>query len=384
MPELRVAVIASHNGSNLRALHRASLVADARFRIVLVISNNSDSGALRYARDNAIPARHLSGRTHDDPDEAIRAALVEHSADWVVTAGYLKKIGPRTRAEFSGRIINVHPALLPRHGGPGMYGGHVHQAVLDAGDPVSGVSVHLVSDEYDTGQIIAQVEVPVQPGDTVETLGARVLHAEHTLLPDVVRRIATRHTARSTLVLVRHAEPFTPRAGGPGDYERSLTGAGEQQAELLVTDLAALSPTVIFSSPYLRAVRTIQPLARRTGLPIETDHDLREWESGIGPTPDYARYYCESWAEPSLARPGGESLRQLSDRAAAILTTLAHRHRGRTVVVGSHGTFISRALIAFGRGEVDWAFSRAMPMPAVYRLDFEDERVQSTGPGLRP
>ncbi|MFD8249179.1 histidine phosphatase family protein [Nocardia sp. NPDC059691] len=113
---------------------------------------------------------------------------------------------------------------------------------------------------------------------------------------------------------------------GPGDYERSLTAASEQQAELLVTDPAALSPTVIFSSPYLRAVRTIQPLARRTGLPIETDHDLREWESGIGPTPGYARYYCESWAEPSLARPGGESLRQLSDRAAAILTTLAHRH----------------------------------------------------------
>lgn len=193
VPELRVAVIASHAGSNLRALHRASLLADARFRIVLVISNNSDSGALRYARDNAIPARHLSGRTHDDPDQAIRAALVEHAADLVVTAGYLKKVGPRTRAEFSGRIVNVHPALLPRHGGPGMYGEYVHRAVLDAGDPVSGASVHLVSDEYDTGQVIGQIEVPVQPGDTAQTLGARVLHAEHTLLPDVVRRIATGH-----------------------------------------------------------------------------------------------------------------------------------------------------------------------------------------------
>ncbi|MEU2091031.1 phosphoribosylglycinamide formyltransferase [Nocardia beijingensis] len=193
MPELRVAVIASHAGSNLRALHRASLLADARFRIVLVISNNSNSGALRYARDNAIPARHLSGRTHDDPDQAIRAALVEHAADLVVTAGYLKKVGPRTRAEFSGRIVNVHPALLPRHGGPGMYGEHVHRAVLDAGDPVSGASVHLVSDEYDTGQVIGQIEVPVQPGDTAQTLGARVLHAEHTLLPDVVREIATGH-----------------------------------------------------------------------------------------------------------------------------------------------------------------------------------------------
>lgn len=190
VPELRVAVIASHAGSNLRALHRVSLGADAHFRIVLVISNNSDSGALRYARDNAIPARHLSGRTHDDPDEAIRAALVEHSAELVVTAGYLKKVGPRTRAEFSGRIINVHPALLPRHGGPGMYGEYVHRAVLDAGDPVSGASVHLVSDDYDTGQVIGRLEVPVRPGDTAQTLGARVLDAEHTLLPDVVGRIA--------------------------------------------------------------------------------------------------------------------------------------------------------------------------------------------------
>ncbi|UAK30920.1 phosphoribosylglycinamide formyltransferase [Nocardia asteroides] len=191
MPELRVAVIASHNGSNLRAMHRASGVPDARFRIVLVISNNSDSGALRYARDHQIPVRHLSGRTHDDPDEAIRAALVEHAVDLVVTAGYLKKIGPRTRSEFADRIINVHPALLPRHGGPGMYGEHVHRAVLDAGDLLTGASVHVVSGEYDAGEVIAQATVPVHPGDTAETLGARVLEAEHTLLPDVVRRIAT-------------------------------------------------------------------------------------------------------------------------------------------------------------------------------------------------
>ncbi|MGK8503299.1 phosphoribosylglycinamide formyltransferase [Nocardia asiatica] len=190
MPELRVAVIASHNGSNLRALHRASLLADAPFRIVLVVSNNSDSGALRYARETRIPAVHVSGRTHDDPDEAMRAALVEHQADLVVTAGYLKKIGPRTRSEFATRIINVHPALLPRHGGPGMYGIHVHQAVLDAGDHVSGVSVHHVSGEYDAGEVIARLEVPVRAGDTAETLAARVLEAEHTLLPDVVRRIA--------------------------------------------------------------------------------------------------------------------------------------------------------------------------------------------------
>ncbi|MGK8522580.1 phosphoribosylglycinamide formyltransferase [Nocardia asteroides] len=202
MTDLRVAVLASHNGSNLRALHRSQ---HAGFRIVLVISNNSDSGALRYARDHRIPARHLSARTHADPDEAIRAALVEHSSDLVVTAGYLKKIGPRTRSEFAGRIINIHPALLPRHGGPGLYGTRVHQAVLDAGDLVTGASVHFVTGEYDAGEVIARAEVPVRPGDTAETLGARVLEAEHTLLPEVVRRIA-----RDTGFAARIRSPLTP------------------------------------------------------------------------------------------------------------------------------------------------------------------------------
>nr|WP_280254293.1 histidine phosphatase family protein [Nocardia abscessus] len=91
-----------------------------------------------------------------------------------------------------------------------------------------------------------------------------------------------------------------------------------------------------------------------------------------------------SWAEPSSARPGGESLRQLSDRATAILTKLAQRHRGHTIVIGSHGTFISRALVGFGRHDVSWVFHREMPMPAVYRLDFEDEIVRARGPGLPP
>jgi 2,3-bisphosphoglycerate-dependent phosphoglycerate mutase len=184
------------------------------------------------------------------------------------------------------------------------------------------------------------------------------------------------------LVLVRHAQPFIPRPGGPGDHERSLTDAGRGQAERLVTELAAEQPAAIVSSPYLRAVRTVEPLARFTGLPVRTDNRLREWDSGIGPTPDYARYHARSWADPSFARPGGESLEQLTDRATAILTELARRHRGRTVLIGSHGTFISRALIGFGRREVGWAFHSAMPMPAIYRLVFEDGAVRATGPGL--
>lgn len=194
MPKLRVGVLVSHNGSNLRALHRASLRPDARFELVAVISNNSGSLGLAYARENEIPTRHLSGKTHPDPDQlddAVRAMFVEHSVNLVVTAGYMKKLGPRTLEEFAPRIVNVHPALLPLFGGTQMFGAHVHQAVLDAGAEVSGPSVHVVEDEYDTGEVIAQLEVPVFADDTVDTLAARVLAAEHTLLPLVVQQIAT-------------------------------------------------------------------------------------------------------------------------------------------------------------------------------------------------
>ncbi|WP_301315693.1 phosphoribosylglycinamide formyltransferase [Nocardia amikacinitolerans] len=198
MSRLRVAVLASGRGSNLRALHKASLEGEARFGVSLVIGNNSGAGAMEYAREVGIPAVHLSGRTHPDPDEldeAMRAALVAHGTGLVVTAGYMKKLGPRTRREFDSRIINVHPALLPRHGGKGMYGNAVHEAVLAAGDQVSGATVHFVTEDYDAGAIIAQSEVPVLADDTPESLAERVLAAEHLLLPTVVQIIATRNAA---------------------------------------------------------------------------------------------------------------------------------------------------------------------------------------------
>lgn len=193
---LQVAVLASHNGSNLRALHQASLSADAGFGVALVVGNNSGSGALAYARDTGIPALHLSDRTHPGQlDEAILSALTDHAVDLVVTAGYMKKLGPRVRAAYASRIINIHPALLPRHGGKGMYGKAVHESVLAAGDKVSGATVHILTDDYDTGPIIAQHQVPVLPGDTTDSLAERVLAAEHQLLPTVVQQIAAQREA---------------------------------------------------------------------------------------------------------------------------------------------------------------------------------------------
>lgn len=175
------------------------------------------------------------------------------------------------------------------------------------------------------------------------------------------------------LVLVRHAESHPPTPGGPDELHRGLTPAGRAQAEDLVAELAALGPTRIVSSPYARAVQTVRPLARALGRPVETYPDLREWDSGIGPRPDWAEQYAAAWAEPDRARPGGESLAALSRRALAALAAV---DVPGTVVVGSHGTFVARALVGLGVAGIDWDFARAMPMPAVYRLG---GRV--TGPG---
>jgi 2,3-bisphosphoglycerate-dependent phosphoglycerate mutase len=187
---------------------------------------------------------------------------------------------------------------------------------------------------------------------------------------------------RSEVILVRHAQSVIPRAGGPDDYHRPLTETGLAQAERLVTELARVRPTLVASSPYLRAVQTVEPFARAVGMPVRTEWELREWDSGFEPGPDYARHYAESWADPDFARPGAESLDQLTRRATAILTSIAERHLDGTVVIGSHGTFVSRVLAGFGVTTVDWPFNRAMPMPAIYRLDLTEHGVQATGPGL--
>jgi len=187
---------------------------------------------------------------------------------------------------------------------------------------------------------------------------------------------------RADVILVRHARSVIPRPGGPDEFHRPLTEEGMAQAERLVAELAWVTPSLVASSPYLRAIQTIEPFARAADMPVRTEHDLREWDSGLEPAPDYARHYAESWSAPDVARAGAESLSQLSRRATAILTSLAEQHPDGSVVIGSHGTFVARALVGFGLHTVDWPFSRAMPMPAIYRLRFTDHEVQVSGPGL--
>ena len=160
----------------------------------VLICNNRDAAALDRAARAGLPRYHLSGATHPDPDAldaAILDALARHDADLVVLTGYMKKLGPRTLTRYRHRVLNIHPALLPRFGGQGMYGARVHEAVLAAGERETGVTIHVVDAEYDHGPIVAQCRVPVTSGDTPATLAERVLAREHAFLVETLEGIAT-------------------------------------------------------------------------------------------------------------------------------------------------------------------------------------------------
>ncbi len=191
---LELGFLASHGGTNMQAIIDACKEGRLRAEPRVVISNNSGSGALERAGREDIPAHHLSNRTHPDPgelDKAILATLQQHQVELVCLAGYMKRLGPATLSAYRGRILNIHPALLPKFGGRGFYGDAVHKAVLAAGEMESGASVHLVDEEYDHGPILAQRRVGVRPDDTPDTLAARVLEQEHVLYAETLQQIAT-------------------------------------------------------------------------------------------------------------------------------------------------------------------------------------------------
>jgi len=193
MAHLKLGFLCSHRGSNMQAIIDACNAGrlDAQPRVV--ISNNSSSMALQRARDQGIPCYHLSGKTHTDAqelDKAILSVLKRHEVNLVILAGYMKKIGARTIQEFKGRMLNTHPALLPRYGGKGMFGRFVHEAVLASGDECTGVTIHVVDEEYDHGPIVAQCRVRVLPTDTVQTLSERVLQREHELFIETLEKTA--------------------------------------------------------------------------------------------------------------------------------------------------------------------------------------------------
>ncbi|MFI5233283.1 MAG: phosphoribosylglycinamide formyltransferase [Gemmatimonadales bacterium] len=188
-PPLRVAVLASGGGSNLQAIidHAQRLGDESAVRVVLVAANRAGAGALEKARAAGVATALITNHA-DGP--GLLHLLESHGVELIALAGYLKLVPTDVTARWRGRIVNIHPALLPKFGGAGMYGHRVHAAVLAAGETESGATVHQVDDAFDRGAILAQERVPVEPGDTAESLAARVLAAEHRLYPRTLDALA--------------------------------------------------------------------------------------------------------------------------------------------------------------------------------------------------
>jgi phosphoribosylglycinamide formyltransferase-1 len=211
---MRIAVAISGRGSNLEALLNA-LRGGAPAEIVLVLSDRAEAPGLALARGQKIPTEVLS----NPGDSTLWLSLLERNGvELVVLAGYLKLVPPQVIAAYRGRILNIHPALLPSFGGKGMFGHRVHEAVLASGATESGASVHLVDEVYDHGTVLAQMRVPVLPGDTADRLAKRVLEVEHRLLPAVV--LAAARAGRP--VVLNQSQITSPESRAEGSIEPPL------------------------------------------------------------------------------------------------------------------------------------------------------------------
>ena len=186
----KIAIFASGGGSNLREIYNQIQIGDIPAKIVLVVSNNPQCGALIFASEKGLENFIVNDTRFpnlDTRDKLLLQALLKAKVELICLAGYMKFLPKRIIIEYKDRILNIHPALLPQFGGKGFYGMKVHEAVIEAGTAESGVTVHLVDEEYDHGKIIAQKKVKVRDGDTAKTLAKRVLKVEHDLYPKVVK-----------------------------------------------------------------------------------------------------------------------------------------------------------------------------------------------------
>ena len=187
-----LAVFISGSGTGLQAFIDATKVGVLHCRIVWVVSSTAKAYGLQRAANEGIETFVFRAEKYLSPEAAgkdLLDKLRQRQIDYIALAGYLKLLPPEVVAAFRGRIVNIHPALLPKYGGKGMYGHHVHEAVLAAGDKESGCSVHLVDEIYDNGRVLEQSRVPVLEDDTPETLAARVQAEEHKFYPRVLQRL---------------------------------------------------------------------------------------------------------------------------------------------------------------------------------------------------
>ncbi|MFZ3005259.1 MAG: phosphoribosylglycinamide formyltransferase [Phenylobacterium sp.] len=188
---LKLGFLASRNGSSFRAIVDAIEAGRLAAEACLIVSNNRKSGALAFAVDRGVA--HLCLPTERDPvtaDLALRDAMVAAGVELIVLSGYLRKLGPATLTRYQNRVLNIHPGLLPEFGGEGMYGRRVHEVVIAAGAAVSGATIHLVDEEYDRGAVLAQRTLTLAPGETVDSLEARVTALEPLFFVETLQAIA--------------------------------------------------------------------------------------------------------------------------------------------------------------------------------------------------
>lgn len=182
----KLAILISGRGSNMAAILDRARSESWPADFCLVLSNRPDAAGLDYARQQGIPTAVIDHREYrgrrPEFDRAVAGALQEAGADWIILAGFMRILGPDCTGAFAGRILNIHPSLLPLY--PGL---NTHQRALDAGDSVAGCTVHLVDETLDGGRPLAQARVPILPGDSADSLAARVLVQEHDLYPTVIR-----------------------------------------------------------------------------------------------------------------------------------------------------------------------------------------------------
>lgn len=190
---LALGIFASGRGSNFQAIVQAIQDGKLSAQVKLLISNNPEAGAIAFANTKNIPVEVISSQNFPSREafvEKLLQTLEFYEVNFIALAGYLKRIPPEIVRKYPNRILNIHPALLPSFGGKGMYGLKVHEAVLAYGCKVTGVTIHLVNEEYDAGPIVLQQCVPIQENDTPETLAERVLQVEHALYPMALQLFA--------------------------------------------------------------------------------------------------------------------------------------------------------------------------------------------------
>jgi len=189
---LNIGFMASYNGSGMVSVLEAIENNGLQINPTVLICNNKDANALKNAEKFGLKTYHLSQKTHensDDLDDAICSVLNKHNVDLLLLSGYMKKLGPKTLSEFHYKILNIHPSLLPKFGGKGMYGDHVHAAVLENNEKETGATVHIVTEEYDQGPIINQQKVPLTDHESLESIRKKVQSVEAHLYVDTLEEI---------------------------------------------------------------------------------------------------------------------------------------------------------------------------------------------------